>query len=293
MSWFSGFEALIRADVPLREQTWYRLGGPARWFCEPRDEQELADLLKRIRAEGIPWRLLGNGANVLVRDEGFDGAVIHLTGKVFERVTIDGTTIEAGAGADFPKLITRAMKHDLVGLEVLAGVPGSVGGIVRMNAGGRYGEIRQFVQSVRVLTPVNEISTLSAEQIGFAYRHTDLGLQIVLAATFALTSGDGEAAKQRYREIFQEKQRNQPPLAARSAGCIFKNPPGHAAGRLLDEAGLKGTRIGGAEISTRHANFILAYDNATAADVLNLIAHAKERVKQATGIELCPEVEIW
>ena len=293
MNWFSGFEAVVRTDVPLREYTWYRLGGPARWFCEPRDEDELVGLLGRLRRDRIPWRLLGQGANVLVHDEGFDGAVIHLAGEHFSRVNIDGTRVEAGAAADFPKLITKTLKHNLAGLEAFAGVPGSVGGLVRMNAGGRYGEIRQFVESVRVLTPENEIVVLPAQRVGFAYRHTDLADHVVLAATFVLQNGADESAKLRYREIFTEKQQNQPPLAARSAGCVFKNPPGHAAGRLLDDTGLKGTRIGGAEISTRHANFILAYDDATASDVINLIELARQTVKQKTGVELQTEVEIW
>ena len=293
MNWFSGFEAAVRTDVPLREYTWYRLGGSARWFCEPRDETELVELMRQIREQHIPWRLLGNGANVLIHDEGFDGAVVHLSHDAFRKVAIDGTRVEAGAGVDFPKLITKTLRNNLVGLEALAGVPGSVGGIVRMNAGGRYGEIRQFVDSVRTLTPASETTTLTAERIGFSYRHSELADHIILQVTFVVPKGDGEFARQRYREIFLEKQQNQPPLAARSAGCIFKNPPGQAAGRLLDETGLKGTRIGGAEISPRHANFILAYDNATATDVINLIVYAKERVKEATGIELCPEVEIW
>ncbi len=293
MSWFSGFEKIVRTDVPLREYTWYKLGGPARWFCEPRDEDELAALLTRFRADNIPWRILGGGANVIVRDAGFDGAVIHPRGPVFERVEFDAEIVNAGAGADFPKLIGAALKHDLVGLEVLAGIPGTVGGAVRMNAGGRYGEIGRFVQTVRLLDVNSQFVTRAADEVGFAYRHTNLDNCIVLGVTLKLQRGDGERALQRYREIVTEKQRDQPALAARSAGSIFKNPPAQPAGRLLDEAGLKGVRIGGAEISTRHANFIIAYDDVTADDVLNLISLAKERVRQATGIELEPEVEIW
>lgn len=293
MSWFSGFESIVRVDVPLREFTWYRLGGPARWFCEPRDADGLAALLARARENDIPWRILGGGTNVIVRDTGFDGAVIHLTGPVFERVEFDDELVYAGAAADFPKLLSATLKHDLVGLEVLPGIPGSVGGAVRMNAGGRHGEIGRFVREVRVLEPEGQVVIRTADEIGFAYRHTNLGDCVVLGVTLRLQRGDGEHALTRYREILAERQRNQPPLAARSAGCIFKNPPQGAAGRLLDEAGLKGVRVGGAEISTRHANFILAHDDATADDVLNLIQLAKDRVREATGIELEPEVEIW
>ena len=293
MSWFSGFESIVRTDVPLREYTWYKLGGPARWFCEPRDEDELATLLKRALENDIPWRILGGGANVIVRDTGFDGVVFHLCGPPFERVEFDGEIVRAGAGADFPKLISAALKRNLVGLEVLAGIPGTIGGAVRMNAGGRYGEIGRFVRDVHLLDSDGQTVTRAASEIGFAYRHTNLDDRIVLGVTLKLVRGDGAQALQRYREILTEKQRDQPPLAARSAGSIFKNPSQQPAGRLLDQVGLKGMRVGGAEISTRHANFILAYDDATADDVLNLIQLAKERVRQATGIELEPEVDIW
>jgi len=293
MSWFSGFEEIVRSDVPLREFTWYRLGGPARWFCTPRNEPELAALLARARAGRIPWRILGGGTNVIVRDEGFAGAVIHLRGPVFEQVAFAGETVRAGAGADLPKLIRATLKRGLVGLEVLAGIPGTVGGAVRMNAGGRGGEIGEFIRDVRVLDPKGQLVTRTASEVGFAYRHTALDDCIVLGVTLALRRGDAERALRRHREIWDEKYGSQPSLAARSAGCIFKNPPGKSAGRLLDEAGLKGERVGGAEISTRHANFIVAHDNATAADVLNLIALAKERVQQTTGLELQPEVVIW
>ncbi len=293
MSWFNGWEEIVRRDVPLREFTWYKLGGPARWFCEPRDEPELAALLARIRADRISWRILGGGTNIVVRDRGFDGAVIHLRGPVFERVEFEDELVRAGAGADLPKLIRAALQRGLVGLEVLAGIPGSVGGAVRMNAGGREGEIGAFVRDVRVLDPQARILTRPAAEAGFAYRRTALDDCIVLGVTLALRRGDVQQARERHREIWDEKYASQPPLAARSAGCVFKNPPGQSAGRLLDEAGLKGTHIGGAEISTRHANFIVAHDDATADDVLNLIQLAKERVRQATGIELEPEVVIW
>jgi len=293
MSWFNGFEKIVRADAPLREFTWYRLGGPARWLCLPRDENELTALLQRIRENGIDWRVLGKGANLIVRDEGFDGAVLHLRGPAFERVEIDGPLVTAGAGADLPTLVRATLDAGLVGMEVLAGIPGTVGGAVRMNAGGRYGEIREFIRELSLLTPDAEIVDKPASEIDFAYRHTNLAGAIVLGAAFALEPGDVEAARRRHQEIWRAKYATQPPMAARSSGCIFKNPPGDAAGRLLDETGLKGTRVGGAEISTRHANFIVAGDDATAADVLNLIQLAKERVREATGIELQPEVEIW
>lgn len=293
MSWFSGFDKLVQTDVPLREYTWYKLGGPARWFCEPQDEEQLAALATRIRAQQIPWRILGGGSNVIVRDEGFDGVVIHLRGPVFEHVEFDREVVHAGAGAGLPNLISTTLKRDLVGLETLAGIPGTIGGAVRMNAGGRYGEIGQFVQTLRLLDSDSHITTRTADQVGFAYRRTNLQDCVVLRATLKLQRGDGQQALERYRQILTERQRSQPALAARSAGSIFKNPPQQPAGRLLDQLGLKGLRVGGAEISTRHANFILAHDDATADDVLDLIQLAKDRVRAATKIELEPEVDIW
>lgn len=293
MSWYDGLEHIVRSDVPLRDYTWYRLGGPARWFCEPRDEDELIALLGRIRHGGVAWRLLGGGANVIVRDEGFDGAVIRLRGPVFERVEFDADLVHAGAGADLPRLVRATLGRGLVGLEALAGIPGSVGGAVRMNAGGRYGEIGQFVREVRTVAPDGQRAALPAQAVGFAYRRTSLGERIIVGVTFGLRHGDARQALERHRQIWTEKYATQPPLAARTAGCIFRNPPQRPAGRLLDEVGLKGARVGGAEISARHANFIVAHDGATAADVLNLIELARQRVRQATGIELQLEVEVW
>lgn len=293
MSWFADFKQFVRTDAPLHELTWYRLGGPARWLCEPRDEDELSALLQQITRAGVEWRVLGSGANVIVRDEGFDGAVIHLSGPAFEKIEFDHETVRAGAAVDLPKLVRAALKEGLVGLEVLAGIPATLGGAVRMNAGGRYGEIGQFVREIRVLNPEGQIHSQSAADVGFAYRHTNLRDCVILSATLALSRGDAQQALVRHREIWNEKYASQPALAQRTSGCVFKNPPGQPAGLLLDRAGLKGVRIGGAEISTRHANFIVAHDGATAADVLELLSLAKERVRAATGIDLEPEVEIW
>ena len=293
MCWYKGFENIVRVNVPLREYTWYKLGGPARWFCRPESEAQLAELMKRLHVAKIPWRILGDGANILVPDAGCDALVIHISGPAFERIEFDDEYVHVGAGVDFQKLINTTIKANLVGLEVLAGIPGSMGGIIRMNAGGHNGEIREFVQELRLLDSNGRVSTVPASEIDFDYRHTELGRRIVIEACLKLNRGDSRAARQRFRRLFAEKQSNQPPLAARCAGCIFKNPPEQPAGLLLDRAGLKGTRIGGAEISTRHANFILAFDDATAEDVLNLIALARQRVRDAMGIELETEIEIW
>jgi UDP-N-acetylmuramate dehydrogenase len=179
------------------------------------------------------------------------------------------------------------------GLEVLAGVPGTLGGIVRMNAGGRYGAIGDVIESVSLLTPEGAVEAWPAEKVGFAYRKTNLTGCVVLGAAGRLSVASPADVDRRYREIWTEKYRTQPPLAHRSSGCVFKNPGSAPAGRLIDEAGLKGERRGGAQISTRHANFIVATEGATAQDVLDLIALAQDRVRETAGVELQLEVEVW
>lgn len=293
MTWYSGLEAICRPDVPLREHTWYKLGGPARWFFEPRDDAEVAAVVARCREHGVKWRVLGLGANVLVSDRGFDGAVVRLTGAHFEEFRLDDPTVLANAGVDFTKLVRRACGRGLGGLENLAGIPGTLGGIVRMNAGGRYGEVCQFVRAVRVLEADGRIVVRPADAVGFAYRRTNLAGCVVLGATLELEPGEPAALLARYREIWNNKYETQPPVSERTAGCVFKNPPGRSAGALLDQAGLKGARRGAAEISPKHANFIVAHAGASAQDVLDLIALARERVWQHAGIDLQPEVELW
>jgi UDP-N-acetylmuramate dehydrogenase len=293
MHWFSGFEQTCRTDVPLRDHTWYGLGGPARWFCQPRDESELTALLARIRDVGIRWRVLGRGANLIIPDAGFDGAVIRLSAPAFGRFAIEDECVWAGAGVDFQRLVLKTLRAGRVGLEVLAGIPGTFGGIIRMNAGGRYGEIRDFVQSVRLLDRAGNVNIVPAEHVRFAYRRTELDGCVVLGAALGLQPGAVPHAVARYREIWHEKYNAQPSVSKRSAGCIFKNPPGVAAGRLLDQAGLKSARVGGAQISERHANFIVADRRATARDVLSLIDLARRRVLETSGVQLELEVEVW
>jgi len=293
MSWFNGLEARGKTDVPLAEHTWYGLGGPARWLFTPGSEEDLAALLQRCSAAAIPWRILGRGANVLVRDQGFDGAVIKLSAPFWDQLRFEDALAYAAAGVDLPRLVRESLDRGLVGLENLAGIPGTVGGAIRTNAGGRYGYIAEFVRDVRLMDSDGRACTHPASELGFAYRTSNISGRVITAATFQLQPGDRDAAMARFRHIWNEKYSTQPPVSAKSAGCVFKNPPGHAAGKLIDEAGLKGTRRGGAEISPRHANFILAHPGATAQDVLDLITLAKERVRSQTGIELELEVEVW
>ncbi len=293
MTWFSGLEEICQPDVPLRDHTWYGLGGPARWLCTPRDEDQLAELLRRCGMQNVPWRILGQGANIVVRDEGVEGAVIKLAGPPWDTIAFDRPRVYAGGGADFTKVVRQTVDRGLAGLEHLAGIPGTVGGVIRMNAGGRHGHVGQCIQDVRVMTPDGTRQTRTAAQMAFGYRTSKLDGGVVLGATFALQPADPQATLDRFRRIWHEKAESQPAVSARSAGCIFKNPPGQAAGALLDQAGLKRRRCGGAEISPKHANFIVAHPGATAQNVLDLIALAREAVHNRTGIALELEVEVW
>jgi len=295
MSWWSGLEDICQLDAPLADLTWYRLGGPARWLFTPTNEGQLAEILRRCRDNDVPWRVLGRGANILVRDEGVDAAVIHLAGASWEQVTWHADGVTAVAGAEFPHLVKQAAERGLAGLEPLAGIPGSVGGIIRMNAGGRYGEICEVLAHARVMDSAGEVSERSPEALGMAYRHTELAGCIVLGGTFRLHQEDSTTVMERFQRIWKEKHANQPAMSKRSSGCIFKNPATAPAGKLIDEADLKGTRSanGMAEISTVHANFIVARAGARTQDVLDLIALAQRRVQEHAGVALELEVEIW
>lgn len=293
MPWYNDCKATVQTDVPLAPKTWYQLGGPARWYCEPSSIEELAELIACCHQEGIGWRVLGHGANILVSDAGVDGLVIQLTHDSYCETLWDGGLLNVGGGVDFPKLCKQAVSRGLAGLDRLAGIPGTVGGITRMNAGGRYGSVAEFVQSVDYLSPQGQQQTKTAEECDFSYRRSNLGDGIVLSVAMRFEPGDKESLTKEHQRIWKEKSVEQPPMALRSAGCIFKNPHGDAAGRLIDACGLKGHRIRGAEISNRHANFILAHPDARASDVIELATYAKDRVQSEFGIPLEFEVEIW
>jgi UDP-N-acetylmuramate dehydrogenase len=293
MNWWDDFAAICRPDEPLARHTWYGLGGPARWLLEPRNAGELGRVVRRLRDAGIPWNVLGCGANLLVSDEGYDGAVIRLTAPGFQRLETDDAFVRCGAGWEFPKLIRACLSHRRVGLEALAGIPGRLGGMVRMNAGGRYGEVGDFVRDIVVVDADGRVEARTRDRVGFHYRGTELSDTIVVDVTLALPEADPAPARERHQRIWKEKHDSQPALSQRSSGCVFKNPDGAPAGRLLDEAGLKSARVGGAEISSRHANFIVADANASARDVLTLIELARDRVRRHFGVELQLEVQVW
>ena len=292
MNWYADFENIIRVNEPMAPKTWFRLGGPARYFIEPRSREELSAVVKRLTENNIPMYLLGGGANLLVRDQGVDGAVISLSQSAFSRVVIDDRMVRAGAGKDVLKLVLELAKTGLAGLECQAGIPGTVGGEIRMNAGGAFGDIGSTVAEVTVMDSFGQIFTRQRDDLVFAYRRSNINAKIILDALFELTPENPDRLAQRVKEIWMHK-RNTQPLKDNSAGCIFRNPDGMSAGKLIDEAGLKGRVVGGAEISPHHANFIVARHGASSADVLALMDLARKTVRDKTGIELESEVVIW
>lgn len=293
MHLFDDWPDIVQSNAPLAPLTWFKLGGTAEYLVEPRTEDELVAVVRRCRETNTPLRFLGLGANVIVNDKGVKGAVVRLTADHFTRIIFDGDRLTAGAGADLTKLVLASVKRGLAGLENIAGIPGTVGGGIAMNCGGRYGEIGTAVRSVRVIGRDGEIYERDHDDMDFSYRRSALGDDCVLSASFQLRKDDPTSLDRRFREIWMYKQNTQPPLGCQSVGCIFRNPDGHSAGQLIDQAGLKGRRIGTAYVSDRHANFVLADIGGRAADVLELIDAIIDTVNERFGIRLEPEVKIW
>lgn len=289
---FAGIETLVTENHPLAGYTWYKIGGPARWFIQPRSIEELQQAARRCMENNIPIYVLGLGANLLVSDQGVNGAVFRLDQEAFTQAHFDKTRVEAGAGADMQKLIIRTVRAGLAGIEVLAGIPGTIGGGVRMNAGGKFGDIGATVSRVRVMTAAGEVFERTKDDLVFDYRSTNISAPFILGATLELEEEDPETLARRMKEVWMYK-RNSQPLNAKSAGCIFKNPRGLSAGALIDQAGMKGLSVGGAEVSTVHANFLVAKPGCRAADIVELIRIVKEKVFDKNQILLESEVKIW
>lgn len=290
---FAGLEEAVAENVPLARHTWYKIGGPARWFVRPRSIEELREAALRCVENNIPVYVLGLGANLLVSDEGVpDGAVFRLDEDHWRRVKFDGTTVEVGAGADMQKLLVRTVRQGLAGIECLAGIPGTVGGGVRMNAGGKFGDIGSIVSRVSVMAADGTLFDRTKDDLVFEYRSTNISAPFILGATLELDEDDPERIMARTKEIWMYK-RNSQPLNTKNCGCIFKNPRGLSAGALIDQAGLKGMRVGGAEVSHKHANFIVAHPGCRAEDVHKLIKIIREKVYEKNEIVLESEVKVW
>jgi UDP-N-acetylmuramate dehydrogenase len=289
---FAGLDEIVTADVPMAPKTWYRIGGPARWLVQPRTVEELQEAAGRCVENDIPIYVLGLGANLLVGDSGVNGAVFKLGEEYWRRVKFDNNVVEAGAGVDIQKLILRTVRQGLAGIECLAGIPGTIGGGIRMNCGGKFGDLGARVTHVQVMDANGHLFERTKDDLVFEYRSTNISATFILGATLELEEEDPERIMKRTKEIWMYK-RNSQPLNTKNAGCIFKNPRGLSAGALIDQAGLKGMRVGGAEVSAKHANFIIAHPGCKADDVLKLVKLIREKVYEKNEIDLESEVKIW
>jgi len=274
MNIFSGLEKIVETDYPLAKDTWYGLGGPADYFLRPKTVEQLKTIVQRCNENNIPIYVLGFGSNLLVNDEGLRVAVIKLEAEKFAQTQFDGEQLTTWAGAE------------------LTGIPGSIGGAVRMNAGGAFGDIGAAIETVTLMDSQGNVFEKSKPELMFDYRRTNIAAKFILNARLKLTNADPEQIMRTVKEIWIYKKNNQP-LNTRNCGCIFKNPRGVSAGALIDRAGLKGLQIGGAIVSEKHGNFIIAEKGCKSRDVVRLIDAIKERVREQFGIELELEIEIW
>jgi len=292
MSLFDDLHAITLIDERMALHTSFGVGGEVSYFITPRSWAELELAHDRSRAAGLRVRVLGRGSNILVTDEYHCCAVISTEALV--GVARTGLRVDAGAGLALPRLLAAAEAWGLGGFEPLAGIPGSVGGAVAMNAGGRHGTIGERLVGAMVACPDAGVRWVEAGDLGLSYRGSSVveGSPVVLSATFELERAAPRGLQARRRSITAEKRAAQP-MGARSAGCVFKNPPGQSAGRLIDQACLKGTSVGDAAVSHKHANFIVNRGKARASDILDLIGLVRDRVLDRFGVCLELEIEIW
>ena len=303
MDWYIQFDKQIEAylpdlkvarEEPMSRHTSFRVGGPARRMAFPERGEQLVLLMRFAQACGARPLVIGNGSNLLVADEGLDRLVVNTSAMNQITREEDPAVLTAGAGVSLARLADFACKQGLTGLEFAHGIPGSVGGAVCMNAGAYDGEMKQVVEQVTILFPEEGVKKLSGEEMDFSYRHSllsDHPEAVVLSASFRLSSGDAELIREKMRELMTRRKTSQP-LEYPSAGSTFKRPVGYFAGTLIDQCGLKGFTVGGAQVSEKHAGFVINRGGATFADIMGVIRGVQERVLAEKGVRLEPEVKI-
>lgn len=281
----------VLTDEPMDRHTTFRVGGPADFFVTPANEEQVRDTVLLLEKENVPYYVMGNGSNLLVGDKGFRGVIIQIAKKM-NQIRVDGETIYAQSGALLSRVAAQALANGLTGFEFASGIPGTLGGAVMMNAGAYGGEMKQVLANACVLTKVGEIRVIPADLMELGYRTSifSKNQDIVLSAELKLERGNEENIRN-YMEELKEKRVSKQPLEYPSAGSTFKRPEGYFAGKLIQNAGLRGFQVGGAQVSEKHCGFVINRNQATAADILSLMEQVADKVEAQFGVRLEPEVK--
>ena len=281
----------ILIDEPMSRHTTFRVGGPADFFVTPKAKEEVRDVVRICKEAGMPYYIIGNGSNLLVSDAGYRGVIVQIY-KEMNEVKVEGDLVKAQAGALLSGIAAKALWAELSGFEFASGIPGTIGGACVMNAGAYGGEMKDVLESVTVLTGEGKIIELGRNELELGYRTSVIAKKgyIVLGAVLKLERGDGEKIKT-YMDELKEKRVTKQPLEYPSAGSTFKRPEGYFAGKLIEDAGLRGFQVGGAQVSEKHCGFVINRDHATAADIMELMRQVQIRVKENSGVDLEPEVK--
>lgn len=281
----------ILIDEPMSRHTTFRVGGPADFFVTPKVKEEVRDVIRICKEAGMPYYIIGNGSNLLVSDAGYRGVIVQIY-KEMNEVKVEGDLVKAQAGALLSGIAAKALGAELSGFEFASGIPGTIGGACVMNAGAYGGEMKDVLESVTVLTGKGKIIELGRNELELGYRTSVIAKKgyIVLGAVLKLERGDGEKIKT-YMDELKEKRVTKQPLEYPSAGSTFKRPEGYFAGKLIEDAGLRGFQVGGAQVSEKHCGFVINRDHATAADIMELMRQVQIRVKENSGVDLEPEVK--
>ena len=281
----------ILIDEPMSRHTTFRVGGPADFFVTPKAKEEVRDVIRICKEAGMPYYIIGNGSNLLVSDAGYRGVIVQIY-KEMNEVKVEGDLVKAQAGALLSGIAAKALGAELSGFEFASGIPGTIGGACVMNAGAYGGEMKDVLESVTVLTGEGKIIELGRNELELGYRTSVIAKKgyIVLGAVLKLERGDGEKIKT-YMDELKEKRVTKQPLEYPSAGSTFKRPEGYFAGKLIEDAGLRGFQVGGAQVSEKHCGFVINRDHAKAADIMELMRQVQIRVKENSGVDLEPEVK--
>ena len=281
----------ILLDEPMSRHTTFRVGGPADFFVTPKAKEEVRDVIRICKEAGMPYYIIGNGSNLLVSDAGYRGVIVQIY-KEMNEVKVEGDLVKAQAGALLSGIAAKALGAELSGFEFASGIPGTIGGACVMNAGAYGGEMKDVLESVTVLTGEGKIIELGRNELELGYRTSVIAKKgyMVLGAVLKLERGDGEKIKT-YMDELKEKRVTKQPLEYPSAGSTFKRPEGYFAGKLIEDAGLRGFQVGGAQVSEKHCGFVINRDHATAADIMELMRQVQIRVKENSGVDLDPEVK--